>query len=129
MRVCGGRVADNLGVMAGPAFLGDRYEVRDVLGFGGMAEVRDGWDTRLNRAVGIRLVHPGLSSHADVRARFENEARAAAALSHPSIVVVFDFGDHEGTPFIVMERLPGDTLGDQTAAGPLSGVQVYAALR
>ena len=129
MRVCGGRVADNLGVMAGPAFLGDRYEVRDVLGFGGMAEVRDGWDTRLNRAVAIKLLHPGLSSQADVRERFEIEARAAAALSHPSIVGVFDFGDHEGTPFIVMERLPGDTLGDQIAAGPLSGVQVYAALR
>ncbi|HEY9263492.1 MAG TPA: serine/threonine-protein kinase [Mycobacterium sp.] len=115
--------------MAGPGLLGGRYELRDVLGFGGMAEVRDGWDTRLNRAVAIKLLHPGLSSQADIRERFTIEARAAAALNHPNIVGIYDFGEQDGIPFIVMERLPGDTLGDQIALGPLPEAQVSAALR
>ena len=50
--------------MHGPGVLGGRYELRDVLGFGGMAEVRSGWDTRLNRPVAIKLLYPGLSSQA-----------------------------------------------------------------
>jgi serine/threonine-protein kinase len=114
--------------MEGPGLFGGRYELRDVLGFGGMAEVRDAWDTRLNRAVAVKLLYPGLSAQADIRERFKVEACAAAGLNHPNIVGVYDFGDHEGTPFIVMERLPGDTLGDQIAQGPLPQEQVYAAL-
>jgi serine/threonine-protein kinase len=115
--------------MQRPGLLGDRYEIRDILGFGGMAEVRDGWDTRLNRPVAIKLLYPGPSSQPDVRERFKVEARAAAALNHPNIVGVYDFGDEDGTPFIVMERLPGDTLGDQIALGPLPQAAVNAALR
>jgi serine/threonine-protein kinase len=115
--------------MHGPALLGGRYEVRDVLGFGGMAEVRDGWDSRLDRAVAIKLLHPGLSAQADIRKRFKIEACAAAALNHPNIVRVYDFGEQDGTPFIVMERLPGDTLGDQIAIGPLPQSQVHSALQ
>jgi serine/threonine-protein kinase len=114
--------------MKGPELLGGRYEVRHVLGFGGMAEVRDGWDLRLNRAVAIKLLHPGLSSQPDIRERFKVEACAAAALNHPNIVGVYDFGEDDGTPFIVMERLPGDTLGDQIALGPLPEAPVRAAL-
>jgi hypothetical protein len=64
--------------MQGRELLAGRYELRDVLGFGGMAEVRDGWDTRLNRAVAVKLLHPGLSSQADIRQRFKIEACAAA---------------------------------------------------
>lgn len=120
---------DNLGAMQGPGLLGDRYELRDVLGFGGMAEVRDGWDTRLQRAVAVKLLHPGMSSQADIRERFKIEACAAAALNHPNIVGVYDFGEHEGTPYIVMERLPGDTLGDQIARGPLTQDLVRLALQ
>ena len=115
--------------MDGPGLLGGRYELRDVLGFGGMAEVRDAWDTRLNRAVAVKLLYPALAAQADIRERFKVEACAAAGLNHPNIVGVYDFGDHEGTPFIVMERLPGDTLGDQIARGPLPQEQVYTALR
>lgn len=115
--------------MEGPGLIGGRYELRDVLGFGGMAEVRDGWDTRLSRPVAIKLLHPGLSSQAEVRERFKIEARAAAALNHPNIVRVYDFGDEDGAPFIVMERLPGETLGDQIARGPLSQAEVHDALR
>jgi hypothetical protein len=110
----------------GPGLLGGRYELRDILGFGGMAEVRDGWDTRLNRPVAIKLLSPGPSSQPTIRERFKVEACAAAALNHPNIVGVYDFGDEGGTPFIVMERLPGDTLGDQIALGPLSQPDTHA---
>jgi serine/threonine-protein kinase len=115
--------------MNSAGLLGGRYEVRDVLGFGATAEVCDGWDTRMSRPVAIKLLRRGLSSQAEVRQRFEIEARAAAALNHPNIVRVYDIGNHNETPFIVMERLPGDTLGDQIALGPLTQAQTCAALR
>jgi serine/threonine-protein kinase len=91
--------------------------------------VRDGWDNHLSRPVAVKLLHPGLRSHADICDRFQVEARAAAALNHPNIVGVYDFGGQDGMPFIVMERLPGDTLGDRIARGPLSEAYVYAVLR
>jgi len=115
--------------MEGPGVLGGRYELRGVLGFGGMAEVRDGWDNRLNRPVAVKLLHPGMSSQAEMRDRFKVEARAAAALNHPNIVGVYDFGLDGPTPFIVMERLSGETLGDQIALGPLPQAQVHGVLR
>ena len=99
--------------MQPPEILGGRYELRGVLGRGGMAEVRDGWDTRLGRAVAVKLLHPAFSVQPDNRLRFETEARAAAALNHPHIVAVHDSGEHDGTPFIVMERLSGRTLADE----------------
>jgi serine/threonine-protein kinase len=108
--------------------LAGRYELGPVLGCGGMAEVREGWDTRLNRAVAIKLLYSALNARPDVRRRFEHEARAAAALSHPNIVAVHDYGEHDGRPFIVMERLPGHTLADQIARGPLDSAYVRAVL-
>jgi serine/threonine protein kinase len=105
--------------MSGREMLVDRYELRGILGCGGMAEVRDGWDTRLDRAVAVKLLHPALNVQPDIRRRFEDEARSAAALSHPNIVSVFDCGNHDGRPFIIMERLPGDTLHDHIAQGPI----------
>lgn len=114
--------------MDGRELLAGRYELRGVLGHGGMAEVRDGWDTRLNRAVAIKLLYSALNAQPDVRRRFEHEARAAAGLSHPNIVAVHDYGEHDGRPFIVMERLPGHTLADQVARGPLHSARVRAVL-
>jgi serine/threonine protein kinase len=108
--------------------LAGRYEVRGRLGSGGMAEVRDGWDTRLRRPIAIKLLHPALSAQNDIRNRFDAEAHAAAALNHPNIVAVHDSGEHDGTPFIVMERLPGETLADQIARGQLSQARVHAML-
>ncbi len=84
-----------------------------------MAEVHDAWDTRLNRAVAIKLLYPVFKADADARRRFEDEAQAAASLNHPNIVAVHDCGEHSGTPFIVMERLPGRTLADEIAIGPM----------
>jgi serine/threonine protein kinase len=114
--------------MDGRDLLADRYELRGVLGRGGMAEVHDGWDTRLDRAVAIKLLHPGFDADAAMRRRFEDEARAAAALNHPNIVSVHDSGEHDGTPFIVMERLPGRTLADDIAMGPMPPHRVRAML-
>jgi serine/threonine protein kinase len=114
--------------MTATELLGGRYELRGVLGRGGMAEVRDGWDTRLHRAVAIKLLHPGFSAQADIRLRFESEARSAAALNHPHIVSVHDSGEHNGTPFIVMERLSGHSLADQIAQGPLAQPMVRKVL-
>jgi serine/threonine protein kinase len=106
-------------LMMAPELLAGRYELRGTLGRGGMAEVHDGWDTRLNRAVAIKLLHPALSTLPESRQRFDAEARSAAALSHPNIVAVHDSGEHGATPYIVMERLPGHSLADVIARGPL----------
>ncbi|MGZ8748827.1 MAG: serine/threonine-protein kinase, partial [Mycobacterium sp.] len=114
--------------MEGREVLAGRYEVRGLLGRGGMAEVYDGWDTRLSRAVAIKLLYPAFKADADARHRFETEAQAAASLNHPNIVAVHDCGDHNGTPFIVMERLPGRTLDDEIAAGPMAQHRVRAML-
>lgn len=108
--------------------LAGRYEVRGRLGRGGMAEVYDGWDTRLRRPVAIKLLHPAVSAQSGMRTRFDAEAHAAAALNHPNIVAVYDSGEHDGRPFIVMERLPGGTLADEVCHGPLSQQRVHAML-
>lgn len=89
-----------------------------------MAEVYDGWDTYLDRPVAIKLLHPFLRSQSEMRERFRVEARAAASLSHPNIVCVFDSGDHDDTPYIVMERLPGTSVADELRAGPLPKARV-----
>jgi serine/threonine protein kinase len=111
-----------------PEVLGGRYELRGILGRGGMAEVRDGWDRRLDRPVAVKLLYPAFSVHPDNRLRFETEARAAAGLNHPHIVAVHDFGEHAGTPFIVMERLSGWSLADELMRGPLPQDRVRAIL-
>ncbi len=114
--------------MSAPELLGGRYELRGVLGRGGMAEVRDGWDTRLARPVAIKILHPGIDTRPDNRKRFEAEARAAAALDSTHIVAVHDSGEHNGMPFIVMERLPGESLHDRIAQGPLPQPMVRSVL-
>ena len=93
-----------------------------------MAEVRDGWDKRLDRPVAVKLLHPAFSMQPDSLQRFQTEARAAAALNHPHIIAVHDSGDHAGTPYIVMERLSGRTLADEVMRGPLPQGQVRAML-
>jgi serine/threonine-protein kinase len=69
-----------------------------------MAAVHDGWDHRLHRAVAIKLLYSEFNAQPDLRRRFEHAGRAAAALSHPNIVAIHDYGEHDGMPFIVMER-------------------------
>jgi serine/threonine-protein kinase len=114
--------------MLAPELLGGRYELRGVLGRGGMAEVHDGWDMQLGRAVAIKLLYPGYANHPDYLRRFWVEAQSAAALSHPNIVAVYGTGQHAGTPFIVMERLPGNSLADLIARGPVAAPFVHKML-
>ncbi len=99
------------------------YEVLELLGRGGMAEVYKGRHPRLERTVAIKVLPAGLSAEPDFRQRFEREARAVAALRHPNIVQVFDFGEVEGTCYMVMEFIEGRDLGQlirQHGALPLA---------
>ncbi len=105
--------------VTGEELFAGRYVLRGLLGAGGMAEVRDAWDTRLDRPVAIKLLHPAMRAQPETLHRFRDEARSAAMLSHPNIVAVHDYGEQDGTPFIVMERLPGHTLLDVMAHGPM----------
>ncbi len=105
--------------MLAPELLGGRYEMRGVLGRGGMAEVRDAWDTAAGRPVAIKLLYPGYDTHPDYLRRFWAEAEAAAALNHPNIVAVYDRGLHRGAPYLVMQRLSGRSLADLIAQGPV----------
>jgi eukaryotic-like serine/threonine-protein kinase len=102
------------------ALIADRYELGPLLRRGGMADVHTGLDRRLRREVAIKLLRPDMAERDDVRLRFESEARAAARLSHPNAVAVFDTGEQDGQPYIVMERLPGRTLADVIAEGPVA---------
>ncbi|MDA8283438.1 MAG: serine/threonine-protein kinase, partial [Actinomycetota bacterium] len=96
-----------------------RYRLGARLGRGGMADVFDAYDQRLARPVAIKLLRPELSIDPGMRARFEREARAAARLNHPSVVSVYDSGEDAGRAFLVMERLPGETLADRMRSGAL----------
>ena len=100
-----------------PVTLCARYELGAVLGHGGMATVRDATDLRLGRQVAVKVLRADLARQPRARRRFETEAQAAARLAHPNVVTVFDTGEDDGVPFIVMERLPGRTFADELAAG------------
>jgi len=92
------------------ALINGRYRVGRRLGEGGMAVVFVGHDLLLGRDVAIKTLHPRYAADRAVRARFEREGRAAAALSHPNVIDVFDVGDDGGAPYIVMELVRGQSL-------------------
>jgi eukaryotic-like serine/threonine-protein kinase len=92
------------------SLLADRYRLRQRIGTGGMASVFLARDEVLIRPVAVKLIDPDLARKEDFRNRFREEARAAAALSHRHIVTVHDYGESDGTPYIVMELLTGGTL-------------------
>ena len=92
---------------------GGRYRVERVLGEGAMAKVLLAHDAELGREVAVKLLDEGLATDPSFRARFAREARLAAGLSHPNIVTVFDAGEADGRPFIVMELVPGRTLEER----------------
>ena len=104
-----------------PRILANRYEVGDLIGRGGMAEVHIGHDTRLGRTVAIKILRADLARDPSFQARFRREAQAAASLNHPSVVAVYDTGEDLITessgvvshvPFIVMEYVEGHTVRD-----------------
>jgi serine/threonine protein kinase len=100
--------AQRMGLTSG-AKLGP-YEIVSPLGAGGMGEVYRARDTRLGRDVAIKVLPEDLSSNPDLKARFEREARAISALSHPHICHLYDIGSHDGTDYLVMELLEGESL-------------------
>ena len=95
------------------------YEIQSAIGAGGMGEVYKARDTRLDRTVAIKVLPAELSADPDRRVRFEREARAIAALSHPHICTLHDIGTLDDTTYLVMEYLAGQTLADRLRKGPL----------
>ena len=91
----------------------DRYEIRSLLGKGGMGEVYLAEDMRLHRKVALKILPPAVASNQDRMRRFEQEAAAAAALNHPHIAHVYEIGESESTHFIAIEHIDGDTLRDK----------------
>ena len=115
--------------MTTPRLLSERYELGEVLGYGGMSEVHRGLDTRLGRDVAVKVLRADLARDPQFQMRFRREAQNAAALNHPSIVAVYDTGEVEsdfGTlPYIIMEYVDGQTLREIVkTTGPMSQQQV-----
>jgi serine/threonine protein kinase/formylglycine-generating enzyme required for sulfatase activity/cephalosporin-C deacetylase-like acetyl esterase len=111
------------------------YELETLLGRGGMGEVYRARDTRLNRTVAIKVLPPRIADNFEARERFEREARAASSLNHPNICTIHDIGEQDSRPFIVMERLEGQTLKHHIQSRPLPieevlrfGMEVLSAL-
>ncbi len=100
------------------------YEIQSPLGAGGMGEVYRARDTRLDRTVAIKVLNSQLVANAELRARFEREAKIISQLQHSHICVLHDVGHQDGTDFLVMEYLEGETLSDRLKKGPLAPEQV-----
>jgi eukaryotic-like serine/threonine-protein kinase len=96
------------------------YDIVAPIGAGGMGEVYSARDARLNRDVAIKILPVSFSSDPDRLRRFGQEARAAAALSHPNILSIYDIGEDRGAPYVVSELLEGETLRDRLRTGPPS---------
>ena len=93
-----------------------RYHLEDLLGRGGMAEVYRATDVELGRTVAIKKILPALASQPKFLERFLREARVVAALEHPNILPVYDFGEHDGTPYLVMPYVEGGSLARRAAS-------------
>ena len=101
------------GIRLGP------YEILAPIGAGGMGEVYRARDTRLDRIVALKVVRGNMAERADVRQRFEREARAISSLNHPHICALYDVGHQDDIDFLVMEHLEGENLAERLAKGPL----------
>src|SRR5689334_1262184 len=112
------RMAFTLGTKLGP------YEIQSPLGAGGMGEVYLARDTRLDRTVAIKVLPSHLSSDPELKQRLEREAKAISALQHANICTLYDIGTQDGTEFLVMEYLEGQTLAERLQKGRLPVDQV-----
>ena len=96
------------------------YEITEPIGAGGMGEVYKAIDTRLDRTVAIKVLAAHLADSPERKQRFEREARTISKLNHPNICTLYDIGSQDGTDFLVMEFIEGETLADRLTRGPLS---------
>jgi eukaryotic-like serine/threonine-protein kinase len=101
------------------------YEIQSPLGAGGMGEVYRARDTRLDRAVAVKVLASHLSSSPELKQRMEREARAISSLNHPHICQLYDIGAQDGTDFLVMEFLEGETLAQRLGEGALPLAEVF----
>ena len=99
------------------------YEIVAALGAGGMGEVYRARDARLGREVALKVLPGEVATHPDRLRRFEQEARAASAISHPNLLAVFDIGEQDGVRYLVTELLEGETLRDLLERGPLTAAK------
>ena len=106
--------------MGNPSVVAGRYVLGEELGRGGMGVVRRAHDQRLARDVAVKLLDRQSRERPEALARFEYEARAAAALVHPNVVRVYDYGEDGDVVYLVMEALPGRTLSDEIARGRIA---------
>ena len=95
------------------------YEIVALIGAGGMGEVYRARDTRLDRTVAIKILPQQFAGDPELRSRFDREARAISSLEHPHICGLYDVGEHEGSTFLVMPHLDGETLEARLTKGPL----------
>jgi serine/threonine protein kinase len=100
-----------------------QYRLEEKLGQGGMGIVYKAFDTRLKRKAAIKVLSTDLVTNLDRRLRFKREAQSAAALNHPNIAVLYEIGEHEGTPFLAMEYVEGKSLRALVDLGPLGTVE------
>jgi eukaryotic-like serine/threonine-protein kinase len=131
----GGATQRHVSIIEPGHVIAERYEVRRLLGRGGMGEVWLAQDTRLGRFVAIKTLPPELSVDTARRARFEREAKAISALSHPNICTLYDVGEQNRVDYLILEYIDGVTLADVMKSGPLSvdrvlryGIDIAAAL-
>ena len=100
------------------------YEIIAPIGAGGMGEVYSAKDTRLDRTVALKVLPPHLADAPEVRQRFEREARAVSSLNHPNICALYDIGRQDGTDYLVMEYIEGETLAKRLERGPLAPLEL-----
>jgi len=101
------------------------YEIVSRIGAGGMGEVWRARDTRLDRSVAIKVLSTDFAGQADLRARFDREARTISQLNHPNICTLYDVGHEDGIDYLVMELLEGETLADRLVKGPMPVAEVF----
>src|SRR6202158_5747592 len=94
------------------------YEIQSLLGAGGMGEVYQARDTRLNRSVAVKVLPATFSSDSDRLHRFEQEARVLSALNHPNLLAIYDIGSQDGVHYLVSELLEGESLRERLNQGP-----------
>src|SRR5215510_876466 len=111
------------------------YEIIALIGAGGMGEVYRAKDTRLDRTVAIKVIPSHRSEDGNLKSRFEREARAISSLTHPNICSLYDIGHHNGSDYLVMEYLEGQSVSQRLTKGALPidqvlkyGIQVAEAL-